>query len=718
MVTLPNIDLAFFWGVLRKAWLWIVPLGFLFAGLACAGVLFFFKPTYEARFTLQVDNQNFVVFKQESGYTSEFVDLQKRILLGNNVLEKSVADQSIATIPRIMLAKDPVSELRRELMVSSGAGNRVIDVKFRDADAKVASAVVNTVVDEYMRARRTSEQINSSIQERNVMAALTKAETEVESAKQRVRDLSMQMVKTDTVVGETESGRIDTTYLDELRMNRMELVSQLSILDLNYSEAKAAYEQAVEAEGKGEPVERGESMVSDQILESDVVVVAARNQLAAAQQQLLDLETGTNIGELNPVFLQAKRKIEILEKDLQNVRNARRQQLSERNDVATRDVRKDRLDALAAQVSDLRTRKETVESQVESYLTSLRQPYASSVDLQFAEADLLEWNSIRKTVHDRRVQLQTEREATDVVRELERAVPPRMPVEDLPYKQLAMASFAGMGLPFLFAVFLEVRSRRVDDASQLESRSRLNVLGEISTIPLATTRKIGSRKAGRSRELRLFEESVDALSTALVLREDMQDCRVFAITSALSGEGKTSVSCQLAVSIARATGKRVLLVDGDMRAPDVHNVFGRENNLGLVAYLTDGTDWHELVDRDWSDSVHLLSAGHLKGSPHRILNSGRLEALLDEAREEYEYVLIDTPPVLPASESMLFGKAVDSCLLCALRDKSRIEQLIQAYHRLEAAGARVAGSVLSGVPVREYASYYGDYYASKAPSDK
>lgn len=717
MASLPTIDLAFFWGVFRKAWLWILPLGFLLAGLGCAGVLFFFKPSYEARFRMEVDNQNFVVFQQDSRYTSEFVDLQKNILLGNNVLEKAVADQSIATIPRIMTAKDPVSELRKELMVSAEAGNRLINVRFRDADPKVASAVVNTVVDEYMRARRTREQIKASDQERNVTAALTKAETEVEAAKQRVRDLSMQMVKTDTVVGETESGRIDTKYLDELRMNRMELVSQLSIQELNYSEAKAAYEQAIEAEKKGEPAQQNDLAISDQVLESDVVVSAARNQLAAAQQQLLDLETGTNIGELNPVFLQAKRKIEILEKDLQNIRNARRQQLSERNEIATKDVRKEKLDALASQVAELRTKKETVESQVESYLTSLRQPYASSVDLQFAEADLQEWNSIRKTVHDRRVQLQTEREATDLVRELERAVPPRLPVEDLPYKQLAVASAAGMGLPFLLAVFLEVRSRRVDDASQLESRSHLTVLGEISTIPLATTRKIGRRKAGRSRELRLFEESVDALSTALVLREELRDCRVFAITSALSGEGKTSVACQLAVSIARATGKRVLLVDGDMRAPDVHNVFGRENKLGLVSYLSGDHDWQDLVDREWSDSVHLLSAGHLKGSPHRILNGGRLEDLFEQAREEYEYVVIDTPPVLPASESMLFAKAADSCLMCALRDKSRIEQLIQAYHRLESSGARVAGSVLSGVPVREYASYYGDYYASKAPSD-
>jgi capsular exopolysaccharide synthesis family protein len=490
----------------------------------------------------------------------------------------------------------------------------------------------------------------------------------------------------------------------------------LTIQQLNLAEARSSFEQAIEAEEKGVKADAGARVVSDEVLESDLVVTAVKNQLAAAQQQLLDLETGTNIGEKNPIYIQAKRKIEVLTKDLEAVRNSRRKELSERNEVATRDVRKEKLEALENMVTELKTRKETIEEQVSKYMANLKQPYASSVDLQFAEADLEEWNEIRRTVHNRRIQLQTEREATDIVRELERAIPPRLPVEDWPYKQLAAAAAGGLSLPFFLAVFFEVRSRRVDDASQLESRSQLAVLGEISTIPLATTKKIGKRKgAGRSRELRLFEESVDALSTALVLREDLCESRVFAITSALSGEGKTSVACQLAVSIARATGKRVLLIDGDMRAPDVHNVFGRENGLGLAGYLTQGIDWRELVDRDWSDNVHLLPAGQLRGSPHRILSGGRLESLFSEAREDYEYVLIDTPPILPASESMLFGKAADSCLLCALRDKSRIEQLVQAYHRLESSGARVAGSVLSGVPVREYASYYGDYYASKQP---
>jgi capsular exopolysaccharide synthesis family protein len=268
-------------------------------------------------------------------------------------------------------------------------------------------------------------------------------------------------------------------------------------------------------------------------------------------------------------------------------------------------------------------------------------------------------------------------------------------------------------VPFLIGLLAEMRSRKVDDANQLETRSKIAVLGEISTIPVATTGNLTKKRSSHSRELRLFEESVDSLSTTLTLREDLKQCKVFTITSALSGEGKTSVSCQLVVSLARSTSSKVLLIDGDLRAPDVHHVFGREMSAGLVGYLNGTSEWRDLVDRDWNESIHILTSGHLKGSPHRLMSNGRFEKLIQEAREEYDYIVIDTPPVLPASEALLFAKCADAVLMCALRDKSRIEQLMQAYHRLESSGANVAGSVLSGVPVKEYASYYGDYYASK-----
>ena len=713
-IGLPKIDALFCLGVLRKHWRWMVPVGILLSLIGVAGALAFFKPTYEAKFRLEVDPSNYIVFSDSAIKSSpEFVELQKAILFSNSVLEKVVADKTVASVPSIAKAKDPVQALRKEVKVTASAGNRLVDVKFLNPDPKIASNVVNTLVDEFLRSRRSIEQVRTSGQERNVLAALSKAESEVEAAKQRVRDLSMQSVKSDTILGESESGKIDTSYLDNIRMQRMELASQLSILQLNLAELKSAYERDLEVQTTEKTLTK-EASISEEILEKDIVVLTARQQYENAKLQLKDLDTNTAIGLKNPIYVQAKRRVDFFQEELERIRDSRKKELLDRGNLTSTDERRSRIAQLSNEISQLRTKRDVLEAQVKDYLVSLKQSSATSVDLQFAEADLVEWNNIRATVHERRIRLQTERDSIDDVRELERAIVPKLPVEELPYLQLGAASTAGLAIPFLIGFLMELRSRKVDDANQLETRSRLAVLGEISTIPVATTGKLTKKRRSHSRELRLFEESVDSLSTTLTLREDLKQCKVFTITSALSGEGKTSVSCQLVVSLARSTSSKVLLIDGDLRAPDVHHVFGREMTAGLVGYLNGTDEWQNLVDREWNESIHILTSGHLKGSPHRILSNGRFEKLIQEARQEYDYIVIDTPPVLPASEALLFAKCADAVLMCALRDKSRIEQLVQAYHRLESSGAKVAGSVLSGVPVKEYASYYGDYYASKA----
>jgi len=710
---LPKIDAIFLLGTLRKHWQWMIPLGMLLALVGAAITLALFKPTYEARFRLEVDPTNYVVFNDGGARsTPEYIDLQRAIMFSNSVLEKVVADKTVASVSEIANSKDPVQSLRTAVKVIPTAGYRLMDVKYQHRDPKTAASVTNTLVDEYLRSRRAIEQVRTSNQERNVLAALAKSEAEVEAAKQRVRDLSMQTVKSETILGESESGKIDTSYLDGIRMQRMELASQLSILQLNLAELKDAYDRDLQEKAKSSETSKNVT-VSDEVLDKDIVVIAAKQQLEFSKTALKDLELNTSIGQKNPVYVQAKRRLDFFSEEYDRVREMRKKELEDRGTLTSTDERRSRIAALSNEIAELRTKRDVLEAQVKDYLVSLKQSSATSVDLQFAEADLEEWNSIRSTVHERRIRLSTERDALDDVRELERAVPPKLPVEDLPMKQLTAATLGALVVPFVLGFLLELRARKVDDANQLETRSRLAVLGEISTIPVAATGKLTKKRRSHARELRLFEESVDSLSTTLTLREDLRTCRVFTITSALSGEGKTSVSCQLVVSLARSTSSKVLLIDGDLRAPDVHHVFGRPMTAGLVGYLNGAAEWKDLVDRDWNESIHILTSGYLKGSPHRILSNGRFEKMILEAREEYDYIVIDTPPVLPASEALLFAKVADAVLMCALRDKSRIEQLVQAYHRLESSGARVAGSVLSGVPVREYASYYGDYYASK-----
>jgi capsular exopolysaccharide synthesis family protein len=180
----------------------------------------------------------------------------------------------------------------------------------------------------------------------------------------------------------------------------------------------------------------------------------------------------------------------------------------------------------------------------------------------------------------------------------------------------------------------------------------------------------------------------------------------------VSREGKTSLATQLAISIATSSGKPTLLVDGDLRSPDVHRIFGIDRSPGVVEVLHGEVPLDDAIDTSFSGQLHVLTAGSADISPHRIIGNGKFEMLVDNLRERYQHIVIDTPPILAASEALIMAHTADAAILCVRRDFSRVDQVREAYSRLEDAGVKAAGAVLNGIPARHYAYRYGSYYHS------
>jgi len=201
---------------------------------------------------------------------------------------------------------------------------------------------------------------------------------------------------------------------------------------------------------------------------------------------------------------------------------------------------------------------------------------------------------------------------------------------------------------------------------------------------------------------------VDSLRTNLSLGK-LQGQRVLAITSAVSQEGKTTLAAQLAVSIARATGEMTLLIDGDMRSPELHEIFDTQLSPGLAEVLRGECPEEEGIETGFSEKLHILTAGRLTVSPHQLLGRGEFSVLLDRLGEMYRHIVIDTPPILPASEALVMARAADAAVLCVRRDYSRMDQVDEAFRRMSGAGVNSAGAVLNGIPLQHYAYKYGVY---------
>jgi capsular exopolysaccharide synthesis family protein len=184
--------------------------------------------------------------------------------------------------------------------------------------------------------------------------------------------------------------------------------------------------------------------------------------------------------------------------------------------------------------------------------------------------------------------------------------------------------------------------------------------------------------------------------------------KVIVLTSAGHGEGKSTTAANLAVTLAQA-GKNTLLVDCDLRKPALHKLFRTRNLEGLVDILIGEREpqevWREPIPR-----LKLVPSGHPPPNPAELLSSPRLAEFLDQMRQEFEYVLVDTPPVGRVSDSAVLAANGDGVLLVLDSQHTRKRSLKQALHSLEGVGANVLGTVMNNyeAPIDGY-SYTREY---------
>jgi capsular exopolysaccharide synthesis family protein len=183
------------------------------------------------------------------------------------------------------------------------------------------------------------------------------------------------------------------------------------------------------------------------------------------------------------------------------------------------------------------------------------------------------------------------------------------------------------------------------------------------------------------------------------------------VTSALSGEGKTSLAGHLAVSLARA-GRRTLLIDGDMRKPTLHRLVNLPSDVGLTDLLEGDDALGHAVRATQVSGLWLLPAGVQKGRGTQALShDGRVRQMFERFRAEFDIVLLDTSPVLLVTDPLLLGEHADAVLLSLLRDVSRLPTVYLACQRLADMGIRVLGGVVNGIA----GEFYGPPYEYGTP---
>ena len=181
-------------------------------------------------------------------------------------------------------------------------------------------------------------------------------------------------------------------------------------------------------------------------------------------------------------------------------------------------------------------------------------------------------------------------------------------------------------------------------------------------------------------------------------------CKKFCVTSGAPGEGKSITLLNLAISVAEA-GDRVLLIDADMRRPAVARLLVEKATPGLSNVLAGLTSCDEAIRTDMYPNLDILFSGDVPPNPSELLSSDRMQQLIEEMTERYDYILVDTPPVNVVTDASIIANLLDGVLLLVRNNRSKKQDVKRAVDSLRLTGAKVLGFILNGVTLDANKSY-------------
>ncbi|MCA9264839.1 MAG: polysaccharide biosynthesis tyrosine autokinase [Planctomycetales bacterium] len=254
---------------------------------------------------------------------------------------------------------------------------------------------------------------------------------------------------------------------------------------------------------------------------------------------------------------------------------------------------------------------------------------------------------------------------------------------------IGVASLGMMVMTMFGIAMWDYLGKHLNSTDDVEKTLRLRVLGTLPSMRASGM----SRMVGGGVTETMIADCIDSVRASINYGGGVVKSVV--VTSAVGREGKTTVASQLAVSMARS-GKRTLLIDGDIRNPQQHAVFGLPPERGLCEVLRGEVKLEEVIQSTPAESLWILPAGHCDFASIQALAGQGAANIMDWCREQFDHVVIDSGPVLVGAEAMIYGQHVDGAVLCSRRDTSRLPKIEEATRRLQSVGVRVLGVVVNG----------------------
>jgi capsular exopolysaccharide synthesis family protein len=274
-----------------------------------------------------------------------------------------------------------------------------------------------------------------------------------------------------------------------------------------------------------------------------------------------------------------------------------------------------------------------------------------------------------------------------------------------------VTAFLGM---LVLVGFLEWRSRRIDGVDQVVNELGLRIIGTVPAFPNRANLK-AAEAAGNANWRFVLNESINSTRTMLLHTARNQSMQVVMVTSATQGEGKTSLASQLATSMATA-GMRTLIVDCDLRNPSIHKLFELSLTPGVSEVLRTESDVSDAVQPTNIPNLWAIPAGQCSNGVITALAQGHpLETLFNRLRGQFDFIIVDSCPVLPVADALLVGQHVDGVVFSIMQDISQLPKVLVASEKLAQLNIPLVGAVVNGIRSGDMYSY-GYNYIKQLPA--
>jgi capsular exopolysaccharide synthesis family protein len=590
-------------------------------------------------------------------------------------------------------ANSLIGAFKGNLSVNLRPNTRIVDISYRSANKEMAAKIVNTLINTYIE-QNFKTRFESTMQTSDwLQKQLTDLQIRVETSQEKL----VHYQKEHEILGIDDKQNIITAKLDELNKEltaaESERMTRQSVYDLVQSGdadtiAAAASDNTAGAQGN-----------SSSLLEK------LREQQAELKIQVAQLST--QFGPAYPKLVQMNSQLKEIGIQMQG----------EMKKIVAR-VRGDYMTALQ--------RESLLKAAMEKQKQDANELNESAIQYSILKRDL----ETNRTLYEGLLEKLKEAGVTaglrsNNIRPIDLARIPQSPIEpNVPRNMafaLAMGLSTGIGLAFLLDA-IDNTVRTPEQAEVISSLPSLGLipLGSKGAPELASSQKLAvasSKEAvelvTQSRPQSQMAESYRALRTSLLLTSLGAPPKVILVTSALPQEGKTTTSINTAIVLAQK-GTRVLLVDADLRRPSIHKTLGMGPRTGLSNVLTGNATLQQAILRSpLLPGLSILCAGTPPPNPAELVASNEMKAVLAELREQYDHIVIDTPPTLSVTDAVVMSPRADAVVLVIRSGQTTKQALRRSRDILMQVNARVAGVLLNAVDLDSPDYYYYYEYQGK-----